>query len=83
MKCPCCKRQPNILALHSYLYVHFCEPTDRWLYSNGKIFSTDSKGVARVERVHVERTPSQDGQVPCQVIPLQRKPKQQDSQNPA
>lgn len=85
VECPLCHRTADIASISSFLYCHYCTVSGMWWYSNGLIWSSDFKEITSVERtrvVHAERSAGENGQVPSEVVQMERPARSQDQPSP-
>lgn len=87
VECPICHTSNEIIASMRYwLFAHRCSVTESWWFTNGILWSTDMEEIVGVERTRAvpsERTSNPTGQVPGEVVPMERQPRPQDQPSPA
>ncbi len=84
VRCPICKEQIEVVGLHWHSGYHWCTQAGTGLYTNGILFSTDFREITVVPRTRkAPRTPSQDRQVPGEVIQTQCESWLQNKPSPA
>ena len=84
VECPVCHKTAEIASMSHWLFAHHCLVTHSWWYTNGILFSTDSREITVVERTpRTKGTSGENGQVPGKVIQAQCESWSQNQPSPA
>ena len=53
--CPACQEPCEVTSLFMYLWAHWCEVANSYIYTNGTLFSKDHNEITGVSRGRVLR----------------------------